>query len=395
MIFRSRRILLNLGIALLTIGLSFYLGSPNFATDSLHSDVQTLVKMGARVAGSPAAERASEFLVNEYRKAGYEVEVQSFNYPKFADVGSDLTVNGTAIRVWAMVRSIAGNPSGRLVAVPNYGKPEDYKTINVKGAIALVRRGGGMTFAQKIDQAAAAGAIAIVIVNNQSDNVRGMLMQPPAIPAVAISGKEGALLFAQKAEVQATLNVQSRPNAIGRNVIAHLPNVTQPKLIIGGHFDSVENSPGANDNASGTAVVLGLARQLAKSPQAQQIWFMGFDGEEDGLRGSKAFVEQADLKFLANLKGMLNFDMVGINDRLLVDGSGALSAIAKSASGDVRSSRFGGSDHMSFKAKEVPTLFFFRGREPNYHSPNDQRVEPRLLVETQQTASRIVTQLLK
>ncbi|BAY54485.1 aminopeptidase [Leptolyngbya boryana NIES-2135] len=396
MLFRSRRTLLNLAIAIFTIVLSLSLRSPNFATDLLTADVQALVKMGARVTGSPAAERASEFLVNEYRKAGYQVEIQPFSYPKFADVGSDLTVNGTAIRVWAMVRSRSGHPSGKLVIVPNYGTSEDFQTVNVKGAIALVRRGGGLTFAQKIDHAAAAGAIGIVIVNNQSDNVRGMLMQPSPIPAAAISGKDGAPLLAQPTEAQATLNVQSRPNAVGRNIIAHLPDVRQPKLIIGGHFDSVENSPGANDNASGTAVILALARQFAQSTEAQQIWFINFDGEEDGLKGSEAFVEQLDSAVLKSLKGMINFDMVGVNDRLLIDGSGALSAVAtQSTREEVRSSRFGRSDHASFQAKAVPTLFFFRGKDPNYHSPSDKSVDPRLLKETQQAASKIISQLLK
>lgn len=400
MISRSHRVLLNLGMAILTIVLSLGWASlthPNFAADSLYADVQALVGFGARVAGSPNVERASNFLINEYRQAGYQVEVQTFNYPKFFDLGSNLTVNQTSFEAWALIRSISGNPSGKLVVVPNFGQPEDFQAVNVKGAIAIVKRGGGLQFNQKIDNAAAAGAIAIVIVNHQPENVRGLLMKASPIPAIAVSGKDGTALIAQaqKAELIASLTVQTRPDAIGRNVIAHLPNVKQPKLIIGGHYDSVENSPGANDNASGTAVVLGLARQLAKLPQAQQIWFMAFDGEEDGLKGSQAFVNQASPEFLANLKGMINFDMVGINDRLLIDGSGKLSTIAKSTSGDVSSSRFGGSDHASFKTKQVPTLFFFRGKDPNYHSPGDKRVEPRLLNETQQAAFKMVSQLLK
>lgn len=405
MTFRLNRVLLNVGLAILTIVLSLGWASlvhPNFAADSLYADVQMLAGFGARVAGSPTVERASEFLINEYRKAGYQVEVQTFSYPKFFDLGSKLIVNQTSFEGLAMIRSISGNPSGKLVAIPNFGQPADFRSVNVQGAIALVRRGGGLQFNQKIANAAEAGAIAIVIVNNQPGNVRGMLMKASTIPAIAISGNEGNSLLeqAQKTELSAMLTVQTRPNAIGRNVIAHLPNVKQPKLLIGGHYDSVEHSPGANDNASGTAIVLGLARQLLKLPQAQQIWFMAFDGEEDGLKGSEAFVNQASPEFLANLKGMINFDMVGVNNRLLIDGSGALSALplavpAPSTSGDVSSSRFGGSDHASFKKKEVSTLFFFRGKDPNYHSPSDKIVDPRLLQETQQAAYKIVSQVLK
>jgi len=322
--------------------------------------------------------------------------VQTFTYPKFADAGSSLTIDGKTIEAWAMVRSIAGSPTGKLVAVPNFGQPEDFSAVNVRNQIAIVKRGGGLQFAQKIENAAAAGAIGILIVNNQPGNIRGMLLNPSSIPAASLSEQVGTPLLeqARTTEIRATLSVKAQPDALGRNVIAHLPNVKQPQLIIGGHYDSVDNSPGANDNASGTAVVLGLARSLSKSPQATQIWFMAFDGEEDGLKGSDAFVNRATPQFLSKLKAMINFDMVGINDRLLLDGSGTMSAIAKSINGDVSASRFGGSDHASFKSKDVPTLFFFRGKDPNYHSSGDKVVDPRLLKETQETALKIIPKVL-
>ncbi|MBD1845776.1 M28 family peptidase [Cyanobacteria bacterium FACHB-63] len=366
------------------------------AADLLYADVQALVKLGARAAGSSRAERASEYLISEYRKAGYQVEIQTFTYPKFADAGSSLITDGKTIEAWALVRSVAGNVTGQLVAVPNFGRTEDFKAVNVRDQIAIVQRGGGLQFAEKIENAAAAGAIGILMVNNQPGNVRGMLLKASTIPAASLSQEVGTSLLqqAQSTSILAALRVRAQPNAIGRNVIAHLSDVKQPQLIIGGHYDSVEHSPGANDNASGTAVVLGLARSLSKSPQARQVWFVSFDGEEDGLKGSEAFVDRATSQFLTGLKAMLNFDMVGINDRLLLDGSGAVSAIASSIHGTVSSNQLGGSDHLSFKAKNVPTLFFFRGKDPNYHSPGDKIVDPRLLRETQAAALKIIPTIL-
>ncbi len=395
---RTRRALqasrIWLGVLIATIAIATH---SLFAADSLHADVQALVNLGARVAGSAIVERASEYLINQYRQAGYQVEVQTFTYPKFADAGSSLTIDGKTIEAWAMIHSIAGNSSGKLVAVPNFGQSEDFKAVNVRNQIAIVKRGGGVQFAQKIENAAAAGAIGILIVNNQPGNIRGMLLKPSSIPAASLSEQVGTPLLeqAEKTDLRVTLTVKAQPDALGRNVIAHLPNVKQPKLIIGGHYDSVDNSPGANDNASGTAVVLGLARSLSKSPEAKQIWFMAFDGEEDGLKGSDTFVKRATPQFLKGLKAMINFDMVGINDRLLIEGSGTMSAIAKSINGDVSSSQFGGSDHASFKSKDVPTLFFFRGKDPNYHSPGDKIVDPRLLEETQAAAIKIISQILQ
>ena len=81
---------------------------------------------------------------------------------------------------------------------------------------------------------------------------------------------------------------------------------------LGAHYDSVSGSPGANDNASGTAVVLEIALKLSGTPLARQAWFVAFNGEEDDLHGSKAFVNSAKSQFLSELQGMLNFDMVGL-----------------------------------------------------------------------------------
>lgn len=395
MFFRLRRSRIWLGITIAFLIATFT--HSIFAADPLSADAQSLVNLGPRVAGTLIAQRASELLTDRYRKLGYQVDVQTFTYPKFFDAGSSLTIDGKTIEAWAMVRSIAGSPAGKLAAVPNYGKPEDFKAIDVRNQIAIVQRGGGLQFIQKIENAAAAGAIGILIVNNQPGNIRSMLLKSSPIPAASLSQEIGTSLLrqAQKAGVRATLTVKAQPNALGRNVIAHLPGVKQPKLIIGGHFDSVENSPGANDNASGTAVVLGIARSLVKSPQANQIWFMAFDGEEDGLKGSQAFVDRASPQFVSQLKAMLNFDMVGINDRLLLDGSGAMTTIAQSKSGEVNSRQFGGSDHASFQAKNVSTLFFFRGKDPNYHSPTDTVVNARLLRETQEIALQTIGKILR
>ena len=61
---------------------------------------------------------------------------------------------------------------------------------------------------------------------------------------------------------------------------------------------------------------------------SRQAWFVAFDGEEDGLQGSRAFVRQAEPQFLGQLRAMLNFDMVGVNDGLQVSGASALTNLA-------------------------------------------------------------------
>src|SRR5690606_18808508 len=92
-----------------------------------------------------------------------------------------------------------------------------------------------------------------------------------------------------------------------------------PELIyvVGSHFDSVERGPGADDNTSGTAVLLETARVLADSPLPATVQFVFFTGEESGLLGAREYVRRA-LEEGLNVRGALNNDMVGFaNDHRL------------------------------------------------------------------------------
>ncbi|HEY9876293.1 MAG TPA: PA domain-containing protein, partial [Candidatus Obscuribacterales bacterium] len=159
------------------------------------ADVKALVAFGPRVTGTPAAQKASSYLISEYRKAGYSTKIQTFTYSKFADLGSRLKVGD----LWLKGRALSGSPRGNLlaplVAVPNLGRPEDYATVDVKGAIALVRR-GEIRFLDKARHAAAAGAVGIVIVNSQpGEFYGGVLGGDVSIPVFALSGDRGKPLF--------------------------------------------------------------------------------------------------------------------------------------------------------------------------------------------------------
>jgi hypothetical protein len=181
------------------------------------------------------------------------------------------------------------------------------------------------------------------------------------------------------------------------NVLAWLPGQTDEYVIIGAHydhlgrgnFDSLAPSqigqihPGADDNASGTAGVLELARLLA--PQRGQlrrsILFMDFAGEELGLLGSAAWVKDPT-RPLAKAVAMLNMDMIGRikDDRVYIGGVGTGSTFKSVLEQAQKETPFkieyspGGyssSDHTSFVAKKIPVLFFFSGLHSDYHKPSD------------------------
>lgn len=369
-------------------------------TNGADADVQTLVKMGARVTDTPVMEKASSYLVQQYRKAGYKAEIQTFTYSKFIDNGSNIVVYGASISGYAIENSPSGKVQASLVVVPDTGRKSDFAQVNVRGAIAIVKY-GKIDITEKARNAQEKGAIGLVIFNNQPGDLDiDALAKGVKIPVLGISGTQGNKLIkrTEKTQLNITLNVNCYQRVVtGRNIIAHLEGVTQPKVILGGHYDTVSGAPGANDNASGTAVVLAIARKIASTPLARQTWFVAFDGEEDELSGSRAFVNIAKPRLLTELKAMMNFDMVGVNQKLRVGGTSSLNSFVKATqkvefvgSGNAND----GSDHESFAAKSVPILFFNRGDDPNYHTPKDKTVDPRLLDETTQVSLDILKQIL-
>ena len=152
-------------------------------------------------------------------------------------------------------------------------------------------------------------------------------------------------------------------------------------------FGSREIHNGADDNASGTSMVMELARRLARrqDPLPRRIVFILFSAEERGLLGSRHYVEHP-LYPLDKTIAMLNFDMVGrLNDEseMIVYGGGSSEGFerlveALAASEGLKAKLFQGtrgefnqSDHASFYREDIPVLFFFTGTHADYHRPSD------------------------
>lgn len=194
----------------------------------------------------------------------------------------------------------------------------------------------------------------------------------------------------------------------GHNVIGYIDNGAETTVILGAHFDhlgygedgnSRNVSPGlmihngADDNASGTAALIELARKLKASKAAGNNYlFIAFSGEELGLYGSKYFTEHPTID-LREVDYMINMDMVGrLNDStkvLTIGGYGTSPEWSTVISRDyfshsntskktvpsltIRfdSSGTGPSDHTSFYRKDIPVLFYFTGLHTDYHKPSD------------------------
>ncbi len=181
------------------------------------------------------------------------------------------------------------------------------------------------------------------------------------------------------------------------NVVGYWPGQTSEYVILGAHFDHLglgqQDSlapsqvgsvhPGADDNASGTAGVIELARSLsAGNANRRGFLFLCFAGEEEGLLGS-AYYAAHPLKPLSDAVAMINMDMIGRlrDNKVYIGGVGTgtgFKALVEQASkhasfqaDESESGGYGASDHTSFTAKQVPTLFFFSGLHSDYHKPSD------------------------
>jgi aminopeptidase YwaD len=152
-----------------------------------------------------------------------------------------------------------------------------------------------------------------------------------------------------------------------------------PSVVIGAHLDSVPAGPGANDNGSGSAMVLELARVLAARDEPFAFHFALFGAEELGLYGSHHYVESLTDAERGAMRAMINLDMVGVGDAWRFGGTDDLVQRALEASSDMgerglplRGPQSGGSDHASFLAAGLPALFIYRVEDPNYHQAGDR-----------------------
>ena len=403
-------------------------------------------EMKGRATGSPELENAANYIAGQFQSFGLKpVDGKSFELAFPVTMGATLgTKNRLAWGdVEQPIQPLSFSSSGTVnaeVIFAGYGITnsethyDDYAGIDVKGKIVLVLRhepkeskdmSQNATFAFKASNAKMHGAKAVILINDVLEhpgstdefekfgNAAGPTDAGIVFVQMHASDAEKIVKNLQQAEesinrdghpdsfptgVAASVSVDiHRETKTVHNVAAYLPGDTPEYVVIGAHYDHLglgdEHSlapsligqihPGADDNASGTAGVIELARWFSKQPkQRRGILFMTFAGEELGLLGSEWYVNHPVLP-LANAVTMINMDMIGrIHDgKVYVGGSGTGSTFAK-VFAEVKpppslhlelseKTGYGSSDHTSFTSKQVPVLFFFSGLHGDYHKPSD------------------------
>ena len=237
---------------------------------------------GTRAAGTAGYARSVDYVSRQLRRAGYRPRLNRFSFRYFRE-----TQPTVLERVLPSARSYRSGPDFVTMRYSGGGNvnarvvPVDFSSGSsgcedsdfpgfTSGSVALMRR-GGCTFSQKARLAEGRGATAALIANDGSPGrtapISATLFGTSSIPVLIVSSEVGSELArlppVGTVSVRIGLTVATT-DARGVNVIADLPGRRKGVVLLGAHLDSVANGPGINDNGSGSAAVLEIARQARR-----------------------------------------------------------------------------------------------------------------------------------
>lgn len=304
------------------------------STKNVLGHLAALQKIADRNGGNRAAltegyEQSAQYVERTLRRAGYTTVRDPFSYDREVVDTNTLTENspGSAAYEVDLMEFSPNAPAGGVTADlaaptdPIGCEADDWAGVDAAGKIALISR-GTCTFATKATLAEDAGAVGVVVYNNVADaQVLGTLGEPDlvTIPVSGLRQADGQALVAALAAgaVNVTLDVSSHMETVESfNVIAETRQGRDDNVVmLGAHLDSVEEGPGINDNGTGSATILEVAVQLAKSHTKHNntVRFAWWGAEEAGLEGSTEYVEELATQpgELDRIATYLNYDMVG------------------------------------------------------------------------------------
>lgn len=370
-------------------------------------------KLEGRRAGSQGEKLAMQYIIAQYTNMGLEPAGNNGYQQEFAiDEGKQLApathleVDGQTLSVmqdyfplpYSAVKELKGSPA---MALNEAGQPW---FTDLKEVLEENKSNPHFSMEEAIHNmaiaVAAKKASALFLYNTSSitDNIqynKNDTSVSTPIPVIYITSLGQKKYFSDKA---ATLDMSLKvdfihPKRIARNIVAFINNHAANTVILGAHYDHLGYGEdktaldtghlihnGADDNASGTAALLELARMLKnKTQQHNNYLIIHFSAEELGLLGSKYWLEHPTKQIQPNY--MINMDMVGRYDtthKLTVGGFGTSpvwSEVFAEEKTDLLirmdSSGSGPSDHAAFYRKDMPVLFLFTGSHPDYHKATD------------------------
>jgi hypothetical protein len=392
---------------------------------NLQTHVQYLSddKLQGRRTGTAGEKLAAEYISGEFQKLGLQPKgsnefYQPFEVNEGKQIGSStfLYIDGNSLALNKEFFPLEYSPNASLEALPSVALQEQGMPWFVDLNELLEAHAGNPHFDLKDAIAVQAkeiqkkGATALFVYNTSSkeDELsfdgknRSELLPIPVIYITKAAAKKYLSDASASLDIKLKVAIEDKKRT-GTNVLGYIDNGASTTVVLGAHFDhlglgedggsrEVEKNGqihnGADDNASGVAALIELARLLKASKlKSNNYLFIAFSGEELGLYGSKYFTEHPTVD-LGQINYMVNMDMVGrLNDSshvITVGGYGTSPSWGTlyNQKGKNKlytdnmvfrfdSSGTGPSDHTSFYLKNIPVLFYFTGLHSDYHKPTD------------------------
>lgn len=384
---------------------------------NLKNHIQVLANdsLEGRRTGTKGELLAMNYLVAEYKKIGLEPGngnnyTQEFEYDEGKNYSSNLNffkINNTTLEIGEDYFPLAFSNNGNVKSLVSAALKESGEAwvYDLKSILEENKNNPHFDLdgfiKKKINNASSDGATALILINSSStisDNLvfnkkdKSVTEKIPVVYLYYSAFKKyfRDALTSNKIELSIELKQQIRK---GHNIIGYINNNATNTVILGAHYDHLgygedknaldtfkDVHNGADDNASGSAALIELARLLKQSTNKNNNYIIiHFSGEELGLIGSKYWLENPTINVLKNY--MINMDMIGRYDtthKLTIGGFGTspvwgdiLPTIKTNILIKYDSTGGGPSDHASFYRKDIPVLFFFTGSHSDYHKISD------------------------
>jgi len=391
-------------------------------------------KLEGRQTGTKGEELAMEYIASQYRQIGLEPKgtdgyIQPFEINEGKQVASNsfFKINGKELSLNNEYFPLAfsANTTVKGSAAVSLREANEPWFVDVKGWLDENKTNPHADINENIikeaNRASSKKATMLILYNssNEVDNIqfnKNDKTATAAIPVVYITSNATKKYLADKSsalDVEVAVNM-SQKKRTAKNVVAFINNGAANTVILGAHYDHLGYGTdknaldtgtvihnGADDNASGTAALIELARMIKRNnPKNNNYLFISFSGEELGLFGSKYWLDNPTIAIQPNY--MINMDMVGRYDaerKLTVGGFGTSpvwSEVVTTANPGLvvklDSSGSGPSDHASFYRKDIPVLFFFTGSHSDYHKATDDA--DKINYEAQKTITKYIYNII-
>jgi hypothetical protein len=378
-------------------------------------------KLEGRRTGTAGEQAAGDYISIGFARSGLQPKGDNNGWKQSFDIdegkriseGTAFTIDDKSLVINKEYFPLAFSPAGSVAGTPAIALQEkgDPWFLDLKDLLETNKSNPHFDLSEAIRDKAKElhkkGATALILYNSSkiSDNLSFDPKDhsaPADLPLFYITrAGRNKYLKDESASLDIRLKVSfTEKKRTGRNIVGYLDNGAPTTVVIGAHYDHLgygEDSNGlyrgperqifhgADDNASGVAAIIELARLIkASNLKSNNYLFIAFSGEELELYGSKYFVDHPTID-LSKVNYMINLDMIGrlrdSSHSLTVGGYGTSPAWAEICNNvqekkffklNYDSSGVGPSDHTSFYRKDIPVLFFFTGLHEDYHKPSDK-----------------------